>query len=130
MLRQHVSAFSLGRHQVKHPYCISTVNIVKVQMELFHQPTLMHTFLYSLTICLLHYYPQHVTVTNILLKNKDNFALKLVDEIILYYDARLKKLQSSYGFRSSESFEYNQNEVFQNKTCTLCCQRVIANTSY
>jgi len=25
--------------------------------ELFHQPTLMHNFLYSLTICLLHYYP-------------------------------------------------------------------------
>ena len=25
--------------------------------ELFHQPTLMHSFLYSLTICLLHYYP-------------------------------------------------------------------------
>ena len=26
-------------------------------IELFHQPTLMHNFLYSLTICLLHYYP-------------------------------------------------------------------------
>ena len=27
------------------------------RIELFHQPTLMHNFLYSLTICLLHYYP-------------------------------------------------------------------------
>ena len=111
--------------------------------ELFHQPTLMHNFLYSLTICLLHYYPRHVSsintpifrrkncihtasvtfalrkrlhstlaesglsswrwacwcskhvednsVTNILLMNKENCALKLVDETILYYDARLKK---------------------------------------
>ena len=30
-------------------------------LELFHQPTLMHSFLYSLTICLLHYYPRHVS---------------------------------------------------------------------
>ena len=32
-------------------------------------------------------------VTNILLVNKENCALKLVDEIILYYDARSKKHQ-------------------------------------
>ena len=32
--------------------------------ELFHQPTLMHNFLYSLTICLLHCYPRHVSSTN------------------------------------------------------------------
>jgi len=128
----------------------------------------MHNFLYSLTICLLHYYPRHVSsinmpifrrkncihtafgifalckrlpstvqyrvrsqpvycadvyrerryqmlceynfyswrwaclcskhvednsVTNILLMNKENCALKLFDEIILYYDARSKKHQ-------------------------------------
>ena len=29
-------------------------------IELLHQPTLMHNFLYSLTIYLLHYYPGHV----------------------------------------------------------------------
>ena len=32
-------------------------------------------------------------VTNVLLTNKENCALKLVDEIILYYDARSKKHQ-------------------------------------
>ena len=32
-------------------------------------------------------------VTNILLMNKENCALKLVYEIILYYDARSKKHQ-------------------------------------
>ena len=31
------------------------------KLELFHQPTLMHNFLYSLIICLLHYYPRHVS---------------------------------------------------------------------
>ena len=44
---------------------LSTVHRSK---ELFHQPTLMQNFLYSLT--------------NILLMNKENCALKLVDEII------------------------------------------------
>ena len=33
-------------------------------IELFHQPTLMHNFLYSLTICLLYYYPRHVSSIN------------------------------------------------------------------
>ena len=33
------------------------------------------------------------SVTNILLMNEENCALKLVDEIILYYDARSKKHQ-------------------------------------
>ena len=33
-------------------------------IELFHQPTLMHHFLYLLTICLLHYYPRHVSGIN------------------------------------------------------------------
>ena len=73
-------------------------------IELFHQPTLIHNFLYSLTIYLLHYYPRccvntiftpedgHVNarnmsriITNILLMNKENCALQLVDEIILFF---------------------------------------------
>ena len=33
------------------------LSTVHHSIELFHQPTLMHNFLYSLTICLLHYYP-------------------------------------------------------------------------
>ena len=101
---------------------LSTTEII----ELFHQPTLMHNFLYSLTTCLLHYYPRHVSSINMpifrrkncihtasgifalckrlhstlvengmLLTNKENCALKLVDEIILYYDARSKKHQKT-----------------------------------
>ena len=59
----------------------------------------MHNFLYSQTIFLLHYYPRHVednNVTNILFVNKEYCALKLVDEIILYYDARSKKHKKSF----------------------------------
>ena len=40
--------------------------VLEICRELFHQPTLMYNFLYSLT--------------NILLMNKENCALKLVDE--------------------------------------------------
>ena len=42
-------------------------------IELFHQPTLMHNFLYSLTICLLHYYPRHVSSINIPILQKEKF---------------------------------------------------------
>ena len=39
--------------------------------------------------------------------NKENCALKLVDEIILYYDARLKKHQKIFVY-----FVYLQTEIF------------------
>ena len=39
---------------------------------------------------------EDISVTNILLMNKENCALKLVDEIILYYDARSKKHKKNY----------------------------------
>ena len=41
---------------------------------------------------------QDNSVTNILLMNKENCALKLVDEIILYYDALSKKHQIVFTF--------------------------------
>ena len=41
-------------------------------IELFHQPTLMHNFLYSLTICLLHYYPRHVLSINMSIFRRKN----------------------------------------------------------
>ena len=46
------------------------------------------------------------SVTNILSMNKENCALKLVDEIILYYDARSKKHQIiEYGYILIIKFE-------------------------
>ena len=47
----------------------STVNH---SIELFHQPTLMHNFLYSLTIRLLHYYPRHVSSINVPIFRRKN----------------------------------------------------------
>ena len=41
-------------------------------IELFHQPTLMYYFLYSLTICLLHYYPRHVSSINMPIFRRKN----------------------------------------------------------
>ena len=41
-------------------------------IELFHQPTLMHNFLCSLTICLLHCYPRHVSSINMPIFRRKN----------------------------------------------------------
>ena len=41
-------------------------------IELFHQPTLMHNFIYSLTICLLHYYLRHVSSINMPIFRRKN----------------------------------------------------------
>ena len=43
-----------------------------ITVALFHQPTLMHNFLYSLTICLLHYYPRHVSSINMPIFRREN----------------------------------------------------------
>ena len=51
-------------------------------------------FINNMFVTLLSSCSKHVednSVTNILLMNKENCVLKLVDEIILYYDARSKK---------------------------------------
>ena len=52
------------RNKLSEQYCLDGVFINIICIELFHQPTLMHSFLYSLTICLLHYYPRHVSSIN------------------------------------------------------------------
>ena len=41
-------------------------------IQLFHQPTLMHNFLYSLTICMLYYYPRHVSSINMPIFRRKN----------------------------------------------------------
>ena len=42
-------------------------------IELFHQPTLMHNFFYSLTVCLLHYYLRHVSSINMPIFRRKNY---------------------------------------------------------
>jgi len=46
--------------------------LLNIKLTLFHQPTLMHNFLYSLTICLLHYYPRHVSSINMSIFRRKN----------------------------------------------------------
>ena len=50
-------------------YVSSTVHH---SIELFHQPTLKHSFLYSLIICLLHCYPRHVSSINMPIFRRKN----------------------------------------------------------
>ena len=57
--------------------CFLSLNLmffstVHHSIELFHQPTLMHNFFYSLTICLLHYYPRHVSSINMPIFRRKN----------------------------------------------------------
>ena len=52
-------------------------------LELFHQPTLMHNFLYSLTMCLLHYYPRHVSSINMPIFRRTNCIITASDIVTL-----------------------------------------------
>jgi len=52
----------------------------------------------------------------ILLMNKENCALKLVDEIILYYDARSKKHQTMYMYLKAMHICVKQNNKLMYNT--------------
>ena len=54
-------------------------------IELFHQPTLLHSFLYSLTICLLHFYPRRVWSINMpIFRRKNLFTQHLVSSLSVH----------------------------------------------
>ena len=82
-------------------------------IELFHQSTLMHNFLYSLTICLLHSYPRHVSSINMPIFRRKNcihtasgiFALRNVCTVHWYsqpdvYRQRRYQMLCEYNFSS------------------------------
>ena len=56
--------------------------------------------------------------------NKENFALKLVDEIILYYDARLKEHQTTNKVRY---FNYTSFTYYKGSTI-LVTESIIKKT--
>ena len=72
-------------------------------IELFHQPTLMHNFLYSLTICLLHYYPRHVSRVNMPIFRRKN-CIHTVHSQPVYlaavYRERRYQMLCEYNFSS------------------------------
>ena len=98
--------------------CINYVSlpVYKKSRELFHQPTLMYNFLYSLTICLLHYYPRHVSSINIPIFRKKNcihtasgiFALELSERS--YINIRSTVLLRQYWSKSALISEVIPNE--------------------
>ena len=55
-----------------HNVLFDVFSTVHHSIELFHQPTWMHNFLYSVTICLLHYYPRHVSSINMPIFRRKN----------------------------------------------------------
>ena len=58
--------------KINNTFNFDVFSTVHRSSELFHQPTLMHNFLYSLTICLLHYYRQHVSSINMPIFRRKN----------------------------------------------------------
>ena len=87
-------------------------------VELFHQPTLMHNFLYSLTIYLLHYYPRHVSSINMPIFRRTN-CIHTASGI---FDL-CKRLHSTLD----ESSALNQYTVqtFTDSEDTRCCVNTI-----
>ena len=57
---------------IKRAWTFDVFSTVLHSIELFHQPILMHNFLYSLTICFLHYYPRHVSSINMPIFRRKN----------------------------------------------------------
>ena len=64
-------------------------------------------FSLSVNVCTVHWLRADNIVTDILLMNKENCALKLVDEIILYYDAHSKKHLKKFFFVLRNPYKRN-----------------------
>ena len=83
---------------------------VALVIQLFHQPTLMHNFLYSLTICLLHYYPRHVSSTNMPIFRRKNCIHTASGIFVL-----CKRLHSTLV----------DSGLLSALLCTFCCTRLL-----
>ena len=87
-------------------------------IKLFHQPTLMHNFLYSLTICLLHYYPRHASSINMPIFKRKN-CIHTASGIF----ALCKRLHST-PVESGLQFALNRctGQLFTESDDTRCCE--------
>ena len=100
----------------------------KCRVELFHQPTLMHDFLYSLTICLLHYCPRHVSNINMPIFRRKNcihtasgiFALcKRLHSTLVESGLLCSPLSTSPQYKSSLKYraERQMNRHYDRSSC-------------
>ena len=80
-------------------------------LELFHQPTLMHNFFYSLTICLLHYYPRHVSSINMPIFRRKN-CIHTASGIFAFCKRLHSTLCTVQTFTESEDTRCCVNTIF------------------
>jgi len=66
---QIIGIILLNKLNSKYTLCIN----VSMKQKNVHQPTLMHNFLYSLTICFLNCYPRHVSSINMPIFRSKNY---------------------------------------------------------
>ena len=66
-------------------------------IELFHQPTLMHNFLYFINNMFVH--------STLVESGKENCALKLVDEIILFF-REFREYDQMCGYEDEKIYGY------------------------
>ena len=85
-------------------------------IELFHQPTLMHSFLYSLTLCLLHYYPRHVSSINMPI-----FRRKICIHTASVIFALCKRLHSTLVERGRSQPVYCA-DVYRDRRYQMLCE--------
>ena len=83
---------SFWSQTILHFLAFDIFSTVHHSIELFHQPTLMRNFLYSLTIYLLHYYPRHVSSINMPILRRKNFIHTASDIFTL-----CKRLHSTHS---------------------------------
>ena len=89
-------------------------------IELFHQPTLMHNFLYSLTICLLHYYPRHVSSINMPILRRKNCI-----HTASFIFPLCKRLHSTLFESSQSALNQSTVQTFTESEDTRCCVNTI-----
>ena len=89
-------------------------------IELFHQPTLMHNFLYSLTIYLLHYYPQHVSSINMPIFRRKNCIH--TTSVIFVLCKRLHSTLVESGLSALKQFTV---QTFTESEYIRCCVNII-----
>ena len=89
-------------------------------LELFHQPTLMHNFFYSLTIRLLRCYPRHVSSINMPIFRRKN-CIHTASGIF----ALCKRLHSTPVESRLSTLNQCTGQTFTQSEDTRCCVNTI-----
>ena len=102
------------------PVIIVTFDVLSTvhnSIELFHQPPLMQNFLYSLTKCLLHYYPRHVSSINVPIFRRKN-SIHTASDIF----ALCKRLHSTLVESGLRSQPVYCADVYRERRYQMLCE--------